>query len=206
MKIAIVGTGAMGAVYKGVHEPSGRTVAIKVIVGDHQKPTAPGRFQREAEILEQFRHPNIVRYYGRGRYQGTMYMPDSKGNVFAFDAATGERLWYYTPKYPKGFAAGLPTSRGIAIGNGKVYMAQTDGSIVGLDQATGRLTWKTQGASQFKMAPVSRSDISAKGTLRAAVTPANTAPAASQCQRRRSTTSSRHSWAAMKKAKAKSQS
>src|SRR5262245_28883369 len=69
-----IGIGAMGAVYKGVHEPSGRTVAIKVIVGDHQKPTAPGRFQREAEILEQFRHPNIVRYYGRGRYQGTLYM------------------------------------------------------------------------------------------------------------------------------------
>jgi quinohemoprotein ethanol dehydrogenase len=37
-------------------------------------------------------------------YDGTMYMPDSKGNVFAFDAVTGERLWYYKPKYPKGFA------------------------------------------------------------------------------------------------------
>jgi quinohemoprotein ethanol dehydrogenase len=76
-------------------------------------------------------------------YKGTMYMPDSKGDVFAFDAATGERLWYYVPKYPKGFAAGLPTSRGIAIGNGKVYMAQTDGTIVGLDQATGRVAWHT---------------------------------------------------------------
>jgi PQQ-dependent dehydrogenase (methanol/ethanol family) len=76
-------------------------------------------------------------------YQGTIYMPDSKGNVFAFDAATGERLWYYTPKYPKGFAPGLPTSRGLAIGNGKVFMAQTDGSIVGLDQATGRVSWRT---------------------------------------------------------------
>ena len=61
-------------------------------------------------------------------YSGTMYMPDSKGNVFAFDAVTGERLWYYKPKYPKGFAAGLPTSRGVVIGDGKVFMAQTDGS------------------------------------------------------------------------------
>ncbi|HVU76802.1 MAG TPA: PQQ-binding-like beta-propeller repeat protein [Gaiellaceae bacterium] len=77
-------------------------------------------------------------------YGGTLYMPDSKGDVFAFDAATGERLWYYKPKYPKGFAPGLPTSRGIAIGNGKVYMAQTDASVVGLDQATGRVSWKTQ--------------------------------------------------------------
>jgi quinohemoprotein ethanol dehydrogenase len=76
-------------------------------------------------------------------YNGTMYMPDSKGHVFAFDASTGERLWYYTPKYPKGFAPGLPTSRGLAIGDGKVFMAQTDGSVVGLDQSTGRVTWKT---------------------------------------------------------------
>ena len=35
-------------------------------------------------------------------YDGTMYMPDTKGNVFAFDAVTGERLWYYKPTYPKG--------------------------------------------------------------------------------------------------------
>jgi len=76
-------------------------------------------------------------------YGGTMYMPDSKGNVFAFDAVTGERLWYYKPKYPKGFAAGLPTSRGVVIGDGKVFMAQTDASIVGLDQSTGRVAWKT---------------------------------------------------------------
>jgi quinohemoprotein ethanol dehydrogenase len=77
-------------------------------------------------------------------YNGTMYMPDMKGNVYAFDAVTGERLWYYKPKYPKNFSAGLPTSRGVVIGDGKVYMAQTDGAIVGLDQATGRVTWKKQ--------------------------------------------------------------
>ena len=76
-------------------------------------------------------------------YGGTMYMPDTKGNVFAFDAVTGERLWYYKPKYPKNFAAGLPTSRGVVIGDGKVFMAQTDASVVGLDQSTGRVAWKT---------------------------------------------------------------
>jgi quinohemoprotein ethanol dehydrogenase len=77
-------------------------------------------------------------------YNGTMYMPDSQGNVFAFDAVTGERLWYYKPKYPKGFSAGLPTSRGVVIGDGKVFMAQTDGTVVGLDQGTGRVAWKTK--------------------------------------------------------------
>jgi alcohol dehydrogenase (cytochrome c) len=76
-------------------------------------------------------------------YKGTAYMPDARGNVFAFDAVTGERLWYYKPKYPKGFSSALPTSRGVVIGDGKVYMAQTDGSVVGLDQSTGRVAWKT---------------------------------------------------------------
>ena len=78
-----------------------------------------------------------------------MYMPDTKGNVFAFDAVTGERLWFYKPKYPKGFASGLPTSRGVVIGDGKVFMAQTDGNIVGLDQSTGRVVWKTN-AGDYK--------------------------------------------------------
>jgi alcohol dehydrogenase (cytochrome c) len=76
-------------------------------------------------------------------YGGTMFLPDNNGDVYAFDATTGERLWYYVPKYPKGFAAGLPASRGISIGAGKVYMAQEDGTLVGLDQSTGRVTWKT---------------------------------------------------------------
>jgi len=83
-------------------------------------------------------------------YNGTMYMPDAKGNVYAFDAVTGERLWYYKPKYPKNFSAGLPTSRGVVLGDGKVYMAQTDGSIVGLDQSTGRVAWKTN-AGNYKL-------------------------------------------------------
>jgi quinohemoprotein ethanol dehydrogenase len=83
-------------------------------------------------------------------FDGTMYMPDSKGNVFAFDAVTGERLWYYKPKYPKNFASGLPTSRGVVIGDGKVFMAQTDGNIVGLDQGTGRVAWKTH-AGNYKL-------------------------------------------------------
>ncbi|NUR74943.1 MAG: PQQ-binding-like beta-propeller repeat protein [Thermoleophilia bacterium] len=83
-------------------------------------------------------------------YNGTMYMPDAKGNVFAFDAVTGERLWFYKPKFPKGFSAALPTSRGVVIGDGKVFMAQTDGSIVGLDQSTGRVAWRTK-IGNFKL-------------------------------------------------------
>ena len=32
------------------------------------------RFEREAEILQQFRHPNIVRFLAVGRFRGTSYL------------------------------------------------------------------------------------------------------------------------------------
>jgi len=99
----------------------------RVLVPTKGKPNFTGSFAEAEPVV----------------YGGTMYMPDSKGNVFAFDAVTGERLWYYKPKYPKNFSAGLPTSRGVVIGDGKVFMAQTDASVVGLDQSTGRVAWKT---------------------------------------------------------------
>jgi PQQ-dependent dehydrogenase (methanol/ethanol family) len=76
-------------------------------------------------------------------YQGTMYLPDVKGNVFAFDATTGERLWYYKYKPAKGFQPLLQVTRGVALGDGHVYVAQTDAKITALDQATGRVKWST---------------------------------------------------------------
>jgi PQQ-dependent dehydrogenase (methanol/ethanol family) len=76
-------------------------------------------------------------------YKGTMYMPDAKGNVFAFDAATGERLWYHKFTPPPHFTALLTTSRGVAIGDGSVYMAATDASVTAINQSTGRENWKT---------------------------------------------------------------
>src|SRR5579859_3197521 len=35
-------------------------------------------------------------------YNGTMYIPDGHGNVYAIDSSTGERLWYYKYQLPKG--------------------------------------------------------------------------------------------------------
>src|SRR5258708_6177845 len=70
-----LGIGAMGVVYRAVHEPTGKTVAIKVVNKDiANRGKTYERFQREAEILQQFRQPNIVRYQAFGRYQGTWYM------------------------------------------------------------------------------------------------------------------------------------
>lgn len=69
-----LGAGAMGIVFRAVHEPSGRPAAVKIVHNELlQKGKVYDRFEREAEILKQFRHPNIVRWLAWGRFKGTSY-------------------------------------------------------------------------------------------------------------------------------------
>jgi serine/threonine-protein kinase len=82
---AVLGTGAMGVVYRGTNETTGKPAAVKVISGEIAKQgKAYQRFRREAEILQQFRHPNIVRFLAVGRFKGTSY--------FAMEFVSGETL------------------------------------------------------------------------------------------------------------------
>lgn len=67
-----LGSGAMGSVYLAQFMKDGkpvRKVAVKVIaagLGDNER--VQQRFEREAEILKQLRHPNIVRLLAVGKY------------------------------------------------------------------------------------------------------------------------------------------
>ncbi len=81
-----LGSGAMGAVYRGRYVKTGQVVAVKVMapgLGD-SNPNAVARFEREARILKQLNHPNIVRLFGVGKYQGTRY--------YAMEYVVGESL------------------------------------------------------------------------------------------------------------------
>jgi serine/threonine protein kinase len=60
-----VGAGGMGEVFAATDSTSSRMVAVKVLLGND--PDAAGRFDREANILERVRHPNVVAYIGHGR-------------------------------------------------------------------------------------------------------------------------------------------
>src|SRR3954453_14745960 len=72
---ALLGTGPMGVVYRATNEATGKPAAVKVISGEIAKQgEAYERFRREAEILQQFRHPHIVRFLGVGRAHGTAYL------------------------------------------------------------------------------------------------------------------------------------
>ncbi len=72
---SVVGSGAMGVVYRATNEKTGRVAAVKVVSAEFaQGGKIRDRFEREAEILQQFRHPNIVRFLAVGRFRGTSYL------------------------------------------------------------------------------------------------------------------------------------
>jgi predicted Ser/Thr protein kinase len=81
-----LGSGAMGAVYRGRHAKTGKLVAIKVMApglgGTNRR--AAERFEREVEILKQLDHPNVVHFYGAGTHEGVRW--------FAMEYLQGESL------------------------------------------------------------------------------------------------------------------
>ncbi len=73
--ISPLGQGAMGVVYLAEYTKNGAKVALKLIA-PHLVGTNPqglARFEREAQILRQLNHPNIVRLYGHGKSGATPY-------------------------------------------------------------------------------------------------------------------------------------
>ncbi|HLW66859.1 MAG TPA: serine/threonine-protein kinase, partial [Gemmataceae bacterium] len=90
-----LGSGAMGTVYRAqyVENPEDGTsgsarkkiVALKIIaIAMAGNETALARFDREANILKQLKHPNIVRLFATGRFKGTPF--------FAMEYIEGESL------------------------------------------------------------------------------------------------------------------
>jgi PQQ-dependent dehydrogenase (methanol/ethanol family) len=88
-------------------------------------------------------------YSGEGNplvWEGTMYMVTGNNDVFALDAATGQRLWTFKSSLPPAAVLGPYIccgwdARGLAIGAGRVYLAQLDGKLLALDQQTGGILW-----------------------------------------------------------------
>lgn len=80
-----LGAGAMGVVYKARYT-NGALVALKILPGslDSMEPENLARFEREAKILQQLKHPHIVRLYGTGRHRGAPY--------YAMEYVSGESL------------------------------------------------------------------------------------------------------------------
>src|SRR5678815_4142717 len=60
----LAGAGGMGEVYKAVDQQTGQAVAVKALTGPRADDAA--RFAREARILAELDHPQIVRYLAHG--------------------------------------------------------------------------------------------------------------------------------------------
>jgi serine/threonine protein kinase/predicted ATPase len=71
-----IGEGGMGLVLKGLDRQTGRAVAIKTLRADvsAHDPVALDRFQREAEMLRQLDHPNIIKVLGAFEQDDVTYI------------------------------------------------------------------------------------------------------------------------------------
>ncbi|HEV3386062.1 MAG TPA: serine/threonine-protein kinase [Gemmata sp.] len=79
-----IGKGQMGGVYKAVHG-LGQLVALKILPASKAKaPHVLSRFQREARLLTQLDHPNVVRAFQVGESGGI--------NFIAMEFLEGETL------------------------------------------------------------------------------------------------------------------
>jgi eukaryotic-like serine/threonine-protein kinase len=81
-----IGAGAMGVIWRATYTKTGQRVAIKIMLPGltEDNPNAAARFEREGEILRQLNHPNIVRLFGIGKFQGNRY--------YAMEYIDGESL------------------------------------------------------------------------------------------------------------------
>src|SRR5262249_46754686 len=94
-----LGSGAMGTVYRGRHEKTGQMVAIKVMSPSvSSSAQSLARFEREAAILKQLKHPNIVRYFGASRAGKVLFyaMEYLEGETLADMLERGDRLTWET--------------------------------------------------------------------------------------------------------------
>lgn len=72
--LEVLGKGGMAIVYLAIQESIGRNVALKILAPDHTDDSFTDRFLREARIVSQLAHPNIITIYDAGVHQGYHYM------------------------------------------------------------------------------------------------------------------------------------
>lgn len=72
-------------------------------------------------------------------HDGVMFVHSYGDKVQALDAATGDLLWQYSRRMPKGIAPSV--KRSISIYGSRLYVPTSDAHIVALDVKTGRVVW-----------------------------------------------------------------
>jgi serine/threonine-protein kinase len=71
---ALLGSGGMGEVYKAFDPTLQRTVAVKTVRPDIDRPEFLERLYREAQACARLQHPNIVTVFEAGEFNGIVYI------------------------------------------------------------------------------------------------------------------------------------
>ena len=75
---------------------------------------------------------------------GRMYVSGPWGVVFALDAKTGEKLWYFDSAVDKSraiYACCDTVNRGVAVWGDRVFVGTLDGRLVAINASTGEKVW-----------------------------------------------------------------
>ncbi len=71
----LIGSGGMARVYRGLHQPLDREVALKILLPEYSEdPGFAERFMREARIAARLVHPHIVQIYDVDKYKNDLYL------------------------------------------------------------------------------------------------------------------------------------
>lgn len=72
---SLLDRGGMSEIYLAIHPETFEPLIVKVLSQDYlSHPTMVESFMREAEVIELTDHPNIVKLYGHGRWEGGLYI------------------------------------------------------------------------------------------------------------------------------------
>ena len=72
---SLLNKGGMSILYLGFHPQTKETLVIKVLSPKHMKNSEMiERFLKEAKIIALTNHPNIVKLYGQGQWEGGLYI------------------------------------------------------------------------------------------------------------------------------------
>lgn len=110
-----IGSGGAGSVYRAKDRRSGETVALKLLsTGPALDPRAARRLAREFETLAELSHPNVVKVFDSGVFQGYPYLAMELVDGLTlrhYLSLRGEELSVSSPSWNTPRGALLPDAR-----------------------------------------------------------------------------------------------
>jgi eukaryotic-like serine/threonine-protein kinase len=103
-----LGSGGVGTVYRAIDRRTGEVAALKLLsTGPALDPKAARRLAREFETLQHMSHPNVVKVYDTGVFQGYPYL--------AMELVEGLTLRHYLALAEEDLASDAALARAISV-------------------------------------------------------------------------------------------